>query len=96
MRRRTKHRQEQEEEYSYERRVYFSNPLNRICDVKGCWRDATDIHHMKGREGDLLLDKKYWMPVCRKHHIYIEKHPVWAKENGYSLNRLSNEQNDED
>jgi hypothetical protein len=93
--RRNKKRKAQEDEYSYRRRVWFSDPLNRICEVGGCWRDASQIHHKKGRIGELLLDERYWMSVCHKCHDYIEKHPEWAKEKGYSLNRYQNEKNED-
>lgn len=60
-----------------------------ICEVAhcGCW--ASEIHHKKGRIGDLLTDTKYFLAVCRSHHLYIELHPEDAKKHGYSLSRLA-------
>jgi hypothetical protein len=64
---------------------------HRLCIV--CVRnDATDIHHMKGRENDLLLDINYWLPVCRSCHRKITDDSAWAIRNGYSYKR--NEQKD--
>lgn len=48
---------------------------------------AEDIHHMKGRIGLLLMDKRYWLAVSRKAHVKIELNPKWAREQGYSLPR---------
>ncbi|WP_262885687.1 hypothetical protein [Myroides sp. LoEW2-1] len=44
---------------------------------------------MKGRVGSLFLDTRYWLAVSREGHRMIEENPKWAKEKGYSLNRLS-------
>ncbi len=59
------------------------------CEVKECKLPSNQIHHKKGRIGDLLNDTKYFLAVCQTDHDYIERHPIWAKEKGYSLNRLS-------
>lgn len=72
--------------YSVLRIEFLSKPENRICPVTG-W-EATEIHHKKGRVGDLFLDTNFWLAVSREGHTHIEENPEWAKENGYSLNRL--------
>jgi hypothetical protein len=59
-----------------------------ICQVEGCKRFATDIHHRKGRLGALLCDVTHFLAVCRGCHQKIEINPTWAKENGYSESRL--------
>ena len=59
-----------------------------FCQVKGCKGLATEVHHKKGRIGKLLTDIRYFLGVCRECHNKIELNPTWAKENGYSLNRL--------
>lgn len=51
-------------------------------------KPATDIHHMKGRIGELLLDESNWLPVSREGHQKIELNPKWAKEMGFSDFRL--------
>lgn len=61
------------------------------CQVRGCNYNATEIHHMKGREGDLLLDTRFWLAVCRPHHRYITDNPKEAIENGYSISRTKKE-----
>jgi len=52
-----------------------------------CGAPADQIHHKKGREGNLLLEEKYWLAVNFKCHRHIEDHPYWAKQEGYSLQR---------
>ena len=48
---------------------------------------AEDIHHMKGRDGKLLLDQRYWLAVSREAHIKITEDSAWAIREGYSLPR---------
>lgn len=62
---------------------------------------AKEVHHRKGREINayaddwarengvsLLMDKRFWLPVSRVGHAMIEAKPEWAKEKGFSLDRL--------
>lgn len=73
--------------YLREVTAFLNLPENKICPVtKG---RTTEVHHMKGRIGKLLLDKRYWLAVSRKGHQRIELNPEWAKEQGFSLSRLS-------
>lgn len=46
-----------------------------------------DIHHTKGRTGELLMNTDYWLAVSRKGHIKITNNPSWSIKNGYSLPR---------
>lgn len=73
--------------YSAQRIVFLGKPENKICPITG-W-PTTDIHHKKGRVGDLFLDERYWVALSREGHQYVEDNPEWAKENGFSLDRLS-------
>ena len=63
--------------------------VNSVCEVRGCKRKATDLHHMKGRVGEDLTNVDYFLAVCRPCHTWIEEHPAEAKEQGYSTDRLS-------
>ena len=49
---------------------------------------AEEVHHKRGRIGDLLLDETHWLAVSRKGHVKIEMNPRWAKEMGFSESRL--------
>jgi hypothetical protein len=87
MPRRSKKRLKQESQYSVDRKEFLARPENRMCRVFP-WKEATEIHHMKGKIGELLLDQRWWLPVSRPGHEKIENSPIWAKENGFSLDRL--------
>ncbi len=65
----------------------------KICALKFHSRcnGPLTCHHKRGRIGQLLLDKKHWLPVCLGHHQYIEEHPTEAREKGWSELRLANE-----
>jgi hypothetical protein len=73
-------------DYTKVRKVFLESLI--FCQVKGCKGLATEVHHKKGRIGKLLTDTNYFLGVCRECHNKIELEPKWAKENGYSLNRL--------
>jgi hypothetical protein len=71
--------------------------LNKWCAYHGKPCLPTDIHHAMGRVGfaddkeiPLLIDIRYFVPVCREAHRWIEEHPREAKEQGYSESRLTN------
>lgn len=68
---------------------FLGRPENQKCPITG--KPTTDVHHMKGRIGRLLLDTRYWVALSRDGHKYVEENPEWAKANGYSLNRLTND-----
>ncbi len=66
---------------------------------KRCGHPNVEVHHMKGKQGyaqdqnrllgvSLYLDQRYWCPLCRICHIFVENNPKEAKKLGYSLNRL--------
>jgi 2,3-bisphosphoglycerate-independent phosphoglycerate mutase len=63
---------------------------NPICDaqIKGiCTTLTVDVHHKKGRIGELLTDTRYFLAVCRECHNHIETHPKFAFENNFSIRR---------
>lgn len=82
----SKKRQKQNREYLQARREYLSK--NPICGVKGCSKEAVEIHHKAGRENERLVDSSNFLGVCSSHHRMIELAPEWAKENEYSTSRL--------
>jgi hypothetical protein len=79
-------RKSENKEYTKLRKLFLTEYT--ICQVKGCKELPTEVHHKKGRIGKLLTDTRYFLGVCRECHNKIELEPLWAKENGYSLNRL--------
>lgn len=73
-------------EYSQIKAMYLASHHN--CEFKGCWELSNEVHHKAGKTGKLLFDGRYFMAVCRDHHIWIETHPKESKELGYSVTRL--------
>ena len=86
--RRSKKRVKQETQYyTIDRPQFLSDHPN--CEFEGCGREASEIHHMKGKIEELLNNRKYFLAVCRDHHTWIENNPEEAKERGYSCSRLA-------
>ena len=44
---------------------------------------VTEVHHVRGRLGALLLDDRHWMAVSRQGHQWIHDHPARARELGW-------------
>lgn len=86
--RRTEKRAAQEAQYSKDRKEFLARPENMQCRVFP-WMLATEIHHIRGRNGEMLLDQKWWLPVSEPGHKKIENNPDWARENKFTLSRLS-------
>jgi len=53
-----------------------------------CQGYSTTCHHKQGRIGKLYTDYSKFLACCMPCHSYIEINPIWAKEQGFSLNRL--------
>jgi Pyruvate/2-oxoacid:ferredoxin oxidoreductase delta subunit len=60
-----------------------------VCEipVKGCTHQAIDVHHTKGREGELLTDVRFFKAGCRNCHIWVTVNSKQAIEMGYSVSR---------
>jgi uncharacterized protein YlbG (UPF0298 family) len=74
--------------YSILRTEFLAKKENQICPITK--QPTTDVHHKKGRVGNLYLDTTHWIALSREGHKFVEENPEWAKENGYSENRISN------
>ena len=82
-------RAKQEREYLKIRKSFLLSSQGCQASLpKICTRQVTDVHHMKGRIGNLLTDPTYFLAVCRPCHNWIEEHPKEAKELGYSISRI--------
>lgn len=86
IRKRSLKRAKKEREYDKVRAEYLS--AHEFCEVCG-WGEGLQIHHKKGRIGELLTDTRFFLAVCHTCHQKIELFPQWAKEKGYSLSRLT-------
>ena len=60
-----------------------------VCEVDGCTRPATSHHHKAGRVGPGVNHPSMLLHVCARCDLRITTEPEWAKENGYSLDRVS-------
>lgn len=85
----SKKRQIENLQYQVLRKEFLDKKENQICPITKS--PTNDIHHKKGRVGSLFLNTNYWIALSREGHRFVEENPDWAKENGYSLNRLSND-----
>jgi hypothetical protein len=78
--------------YTAARKIFLSKyPKCQAHLPQVCTQVSTDVHHMKGRVGSLLLDERYWLSVCRGCHYWIEMRPEAAKALGFSISRLQTE-----
>lgn len=90
IRRVTPRRAKQKAEYSRKVRV-FKRKYPWCVSCITLWlipiRPTNDVHHKMGCEGELLLDQRYWLPVCRACHDWIEDHGRAARELGFVLDK---------
>lgn len=56
--------------------------IGKRCAFPGCGKRHIDCHHTRGRAGSLLMDERFWLPICRRHHLWIDLNPTEARELG--------------
>lgn len=74
-------RAKQLREYKRVKEDYFYD--NPLCEA--CGSTQIVLHHKKGRRGERLTDRMYFMTVCTPCHNLIHAHPEWAYENNYLI-----------
>lgn len=74
--------------YTGKRIIFLMENKECVGGLPGCTKEATTVHHAKGRIGNLLNDITYWKPLCMSCHEFCEKNPLAAKAKGLSLSRL--------
>lgn len=79
MRRETSLRAMQRKLYERARLVFLA--LHPRCEK--CGAPATEVHHMAGREGWLLVWLKHFMAVCRRCHRWITDNGKAAAAQGW-------------
>ena len=52
--------------------------VHRHC--AGCGGAATEVHHVRGRVGPLLLDTTYWLAMCAGCHRWVHENINEARE----------------
>ena len=63
-----------------------SHPLCEA-ELHGCGKKSSDVHHMCGRENDLLNATVYWLSVCRSCHQKITDDSKMAIDKGFSISK---------
>jgi hypothetical protein len=77
-------------EYKKVRAVFLTAHPFCAAKLEGCKIKATEIHHKAGKaSNELYLDTSLFLEVCSSCHRIIEKNPAFAKQNGFSVSRLS-------
>lgn len=79
-------RKEALKRYRRLRDKYFSD--HPICEFPDCTSTKITLHHMCGRIGAFLTDKRHFKSLCIKHHRWAEENPVEAIKLGLSKKRL--------
>ena len=89
MRNRTPKRAKQEREYKKLAIVHLND--NPVCEagLDCCSYNSEQIHHKKGRIGNLLTDVRYFLAVCFACPHWIELNPKEAFKRGFSVSRLN-------
>ena len=75
--RRTPQRASQEAKYRRRVKVWL---VGKSCFL--CGKQASETHHKRGRIGALLLDERFWIPLCREHHRQAHDSPKWVRDMG--------------
>lgn len=61
------------------------------CKVKSpvCIGKAQGFHHLAGRIGEMLTEKKRKIPCCNPCNRFIEENDAWARANGLKDSKFS-------
>lgn len=60
-----------------------ANPLCAFCLRLGLGEvKATEVHHIRGRNGALLCDTRFFASSCRGHRLWPHENPVEARAAG--------------
>lgn len=84
----SKKRQKENKEYSALRDEFLLEFPECGAKLKGvCTGESTEVHHMSGRTGKLLLAVKFFLPICHNCHIWITENSAQAIEMKLSIRR---------
>jgi hypothetical protein len=53
-----------------------------------CTGKAQGFHHLQGKDGELLTNKKKKVPCCNPCNGFIERNDAWARANGFKLSKF--------
>jgi hypothetical protein len=81
-------------EYKKVRSVFLKEHPTCQAQLEGCKGKATEIHHRAGKASrELYLETKLFLAVCPSCHKIIETNPLFSKQKGFSVSRLSKQVN---
>ena len=88
IRRRSKKESERIRRYDRARTIVME-AAEGMCEAatKRCVGPAGQVHHRKGRDGDLVVDLDNLLAVCYTCHDYIHGHPHESYERGWMIRR---------
>ena len=66
--------------YAVIRNEFMARSENWNCAFSCCPNRATQVHHQRGKLGDLLFDTRFWHPVCGLTHAWIDANREAARE----------------
>lgn len=60
----------------------LANEFKRVYPKCGvcAFGKTIDVHHSRGKLGPLLIDQRFWIPVCRTCHDWIGSNPDAARK----------------
>jgi hypothetical protein len=74
--------------YQLKRKEFLKANPDCQANLQQCSKKATEIHHMKGRENELLNESAYWLAICRTCHRQVTDDSKMAIEKGLSISRI--------
>jgi hypothetical protein len=60
-----------------------------VCEINSevCTKEATCVHHTKGRGINQILDEEYWKASCYPCNSHVETHDEFARKNGHKVSK---------
>ena len=89
IKRRSKKESERLRRYDRARQIVMESAQG-MCEAgtNNCVGPAGQVHHRKGRDGELVDNLDYLLAVCYACHDYIHSHPHESYERGWMVKRL--------
>lgn len=85
VRRVSKKRARQNRVYTQKRRAFLEGNCHcHRCSAAGA-STPLEIHHRKGRIGEMLNREEWWFALCNPCHRWVHENPKQARESGYII-----------
>jgi hypothetical protein len=76
--------------YQLKRKEFLKANPECQANLPWCTKKSTEIHHMKGRENELLNESAYWLAICRTCHRQVTEDTQMAFAKGLSISKHAN------